>query len=424
MKKSVQRALVIVLALALVAGIFVPAVAATIQAAMAVSQSEIDQLEEEQDEINQQIQDLENQLAALAGDKSAALERKELLDQQIDALQAEINATQAIITALDGQIAQKETEIAELEAQEAEQYDLFCQRVRAMEETGSVSYLAILFNASSFEEFLDQAMLVTEIMDYDNAIIDALQATRQQLESAKTDLETARADQEDVKAEQESAKAQLDTQRAQADALVQEILSQESEYQATLNEIEAEEERIQAEIVRKSEELARQQAEEEARRQQEQQQAQNNGSSSGGSTSSAALGGYIWPVNSRRITSPFGSRNTGIAGASTNHKGVDIGGVYYSSVVRAAKAGTVIVSTYSSSYGNYVVVSHGAGNTTLYAHMSSRSVSVGDVVAQGDQLGITGSTGISSGPHLHFEITENGVRVNPLQYLTGYIQAW
>ena len=422
MKKSVQRALVIVLALALVAGIFVPAVAATIQAAMAVSQSEIDQLEEEQDEINQQIQDLENQLAALAGDKSAALERKELLDQQIDALQAEINATQAIITALDGQIAQKETEIADLEAQEAQQYDLFCQRVRAMEETGSVSYLAILFNASSFEEFLDQAMLVTEIMDYDNAIIDALQATRQQLESAKTDLETARADQEDVKAEQESAKAQLDTQRAQADALVQEILSQESEYQATLNEIEAEEERIQAEIVRKSEELARQQAEEEARR----QQAQNNGSSSsgGGSTSSAALGGYIWPVTSRRITSPFGSRNTGIAGASTNHKGVDIGGVYYSSVVSAAKAGTVIVSTYSSSYGNYVVVSHGAGNTTLYAHMSSRSVSVGDVVAQGDQLGITGSTGISSGPHLHFEITENGVRVNPLQYLTGYIQAW
>ena len=84
----------------------------------------------------------------------------------------------------------------------------------------------------------------------------------------------------------------------------------------------------------------------------------------------------------------------------------------------------MIVSQRSSSYGEYVVISHGSGNTTLYAHMSSRSVSVGDVVEQGDVIGITGSTGISSGPHLHFEITENGVRVDPLQYLTGYIQNW
>ena len=96
----------------------------------------------------------------------------------------------------------------------------------------------------------------------------------------------------------------------------------------------------------------------------------------------------------------------------------------YTSEVHAAKAGTVIVSQRSSSYGEYVVVSHGSGNTTLYAHMSSRKVSVGDYVAQGDVLGITGSTGISSGPHLHFEITENGNRVNPLNYLTGYVQAW
>ena len=129
-------------------------------------------------------------------------------------------------------------------------------------------------------------------------------------------------------------------------------------------------------------------------------------------------------MSSRRITSPFGPRNTGIPGASTNHKGVDIGGVGYTTEVHAAKAGTVIVSQRSSSYGEYVVVSHGSGNTTLYAHMSSRSVSVGDYVDQGDVLGITGSTGISSGPHLHFEITENGSRVNPLNYLTGYIQAW
>ena len=120
----------------------------------------------------------------------------------------------------------------------------------------------------------------------------------------------------------------------------------------------------------------------------------------------------------------MGSRYTGIPGASTNHKGVDIGGVGYTTEVHAAKAGTVIVAQHSSSYGNYVVVSHGSGNTTLYGHMSSLKVSVGQSVAQGDVLGITGSTGISSGPHLHFEITENGSRVNPLNYLTDYVKAW
>ena len=96
----------------------------------------------------------------------------------------------------------------------------------------------------------------------------------------------------------------------------------------------------------------------------------------------------------------------------------------YNTNVLATKAGVVITSKYSSSYGNYVVISHGRGNTTLYAHMSSRAVKEGDTVTQGQVIGVTGSTGISSGPHIHYEITENGSRVNPLQYLPGYIQAW
>ena len=201
-----------------------------------------------------------------------------------------------------------------------------------------------------------------------------------------------------------SQKAELDKQRKEANALAAEIESNAAEYQKTLDEIDAEEEAIQKKIVQMSQQLA----------------AQN----SGGSTGNAALGGYIWPVSSRKINSPFGNRNTGIAGASKNHKGVDIGGVYYNTQVHAAKAGTVIVSQYSKSYGNYVVISHGGGNTTLYAHMSSRSVSEGQSVAQNAVIGVTGSTGISSGPHLHFEITENGVRVDPLKYLTGYVKNW
>ena len=142
-------------------------------------------------------------------------------------------------------------------------------------------------------------------------------------------------------------------------------------------------------------------------------------------TSWMGAGGYMWPEKaSKKITSPFGKRSSPGGIGSTNHKGVDIGGVGYTTQVLASKAGTVIVSQYSNSYGNYVVVSHGSGNTTLYAHMSSRSVSAGQYVQQGQVLGITGSTGNSTGPHLHFEITEGGVRVNPLNYLTGYVAAW
>ena len=147
-----------------------------------------------------------------------------------------------------------------------------------------------------------------------------------------------------------------------------------------------------------------------------------------GQSTESNPGGYIWPVDSRYITSTVGGRASPGGIGSTNHKGTDIGRVGYTSPIYASKAGTVIVSQYSSSYGNYVVISHGSGNTTLYAHMSSRKVSVGQYVNQGDVIGITGSTGNSTGPHLHFEVTENGVRVNPLNdgaepkmgYLTGY----
>ena len=183
----------------------------------------------------------------------------------------------------------------------------------------------------------------------------------------------------------------------------------ENETEAALADLEAEQDALWAEAQRLSDQLVAQQA-------------------ANGQSTESNPGGYIWPVNSRYITSTMGGRNSPGGIGSTNHKGTDIGRVGYTSSIYAAKSGTVIVSQYSSSYGNYVVISHGSGNTTLYAHMSSRKVEVGQYVNQGDVIGITGSTGNSTGPHLHFEVTENGVRVNPLShgaeprmgYLSGY----
>ena len=377
-------------------------VTADLSPAAAVTWADVNDLKDEAGDLADQRKELESQLDALADDKSEALKRKDLLDQQITNLSSQIRNVEAQISTYETLITQTEAELAEAQEKEEAQYELFCSRVRDMEKRGTVSYWSVLFRATSFTDLLGRLDIINEIMDADQAVIDELKALQEEIETKKTELETSKKESEAAKADLVTKKNDLDVQRTKANQLVQEIESNESEYQSTLDAIEAEEESIQKKIVQLSQQLA----------------AQN------GSSSSAALGGYIWPVSSRRITSPFGNRNTGIAGASTNHKGVDIGGVYYTSRVHAAKAGTVIISTYSSSYGNYVVVSHGSGNTTLYAHMSSRSVSVGDYVNQGDVLGITGSTGISSGPHLHFEITENGTRVNPLNYLTGYIQAW
>lgn len=377
-------------------------VTADLSPAAAVTWADVNDLKDEAGDLADQRKELESQLDALADDKSEALKRKDLLDQQITNLSSQIRNVEAQISTYETLITQTEAELAEAQEKEEAQYELFCSRVRDMEKRGTVSYWSVLFRATSFTDLLGRLDIINEIMDADQAVIDELKALQEEIETKKTELETSKKESEAAKADLVTKKNDLDVQRTKANQLVQKIESNESEYQSTLDAIEAEEESIQKKIVQLSQQLA----------------AQN------GSSSSAALGGYIWPVSSRRITSPFGNRNTGIAGASTNHKGVDIGGVYYTSQVHAAKAGTVIISTYSSSYGNYVVVSHGSGNTTLYAHMSSRSVSVGDYVNQGDVLGITGSTGISSGPHLHFEITENGTRVNPLNYLTGYIQAW
>ena len=383
--------------------------AANLSPALAVTQSDIDALKDESSSLSAEKKELQAKLDALAEDKSTAMERKNLLDQQIANTSAQISNVEAQIQQYAALISQKETELAEAEAEEEAQYELFCERVRAMEKRGTVSYWSVLFNAESFTDLLSRLDFSNEIMASDQRVIDDLKALQEQIEAAKATLEESKAAEESAKAELVSKKKELDTQRSEANAVIQQLTATENETEAVLSELEAEEEAIQAEIQRLSRELAAQQA-------------------ANGQAVETNPGGYIWPVSSRYITSTMGGRTSPGGIGSTNHKGTDIGRGGYTSSVYASKAGTVIVATYSSSYGNYVVISHGSGNTTLYAHMSSIKTYVGAYVNQGDVIGITGSTGNSTGPHLHFEITENGVRVNPLShgaepqmgYLSGY----
>lgn len=376
---------------------------------LAVTWDDINKLKGESSELASQKKELQAKLDQLASDKSQAMARKANLDQQIATTSAQIANVEAQIAQYAALITQTEEELADAEAREEAQYELFCRRVRAMEKRGTVSYWSVLFKADSFTDLLGRLDIINEIMASDQKVIDDLQTLQVEIAETKASLETSKAEEEDAKAELVSRKKELNDQRTAANKVIQELAENESETEAALDDMEAEAAAIQAEITRLT-------------RQWEQEQA-----AKGGSTQSNP-GGYIWPVDSRYITSTVGGRASPGGIGSTNHKGTDIGRVGYTSSVYAAKAGTVIVAQYSSSYGNYVVVAHGSGNTTLYAHMSSIKVSVGQSVAQGAVLGITGSTGNSTGPHLHFEVTENGVRVNPLNdgaepkkgYLTGY----
>ena len=373
--------------------------------ALAVTQADIDKLKNNASDLSQQKKELQSKISALSDDIANNMKKKELLDSEISVLSSEISNVESQISTYAELITQTEAELLDAQEREAAQYELFCKRVRAMEERGTISYWSVLFKADSFTDLLSRLDFINEIMDSDQKVIQDLQDLQAEIEEKKESLETQKAESEAAKAELVSKKSELNKQREAANALVAQLRASKSEYQEDMDDLSAEAEAVQAQILKLSKELAAQQAAQ-------------------GKPSNAALGGYIWPVSSRRITSTFGGRASPGGIGSTNHKGIDIGGVGYTTEIHAAKAGTVIVSQYSRSYGNYVVVSHGSGNTTLYAHMSSRKVSVGQYVNQGDVLGITGSTGNSTGPHLHFEITENGVRIDPLKYLTNYIKNW
>lgn len=367
---------------------------AVVVPASAVTQAEIDAMKEEANSLKQQQEEIQEQLDSLAADRENAMARKTLLEQQINATRAEINTIAAQIAKYDELIAQKQTELDEAEAEEQAQYELFCERVRYMEEQGEVSYWSILFSSKDFADLLDNAMMVEEIMDYDNQVMDQLIALREQIEQDKAELETARQEQQDAKAEQEAAQANLQAQESEVDALLSQISNQEDELEAREAQLRAASDAATAEIAAAERELAAQIA--------------NVPSESG----------FLWPLPGRyNLSSLFGSRKHPITGKANNHTGIDIPASSGTSIL-AAKSGVVTTSTYNNSYGNYVVVSHSDGTSTLYAHMVRRNCSKGDTVSQGQVIGYVGTTGSSTGNHLHFEVRVNGSRVDPINYFT------
>ena len=324
-----------------------------------------------------------------------------------------------------------------------------------MEENGQFNtYMNVLLGAKSFDDLLSRVDVLTEIMENDKRLEQKYKDTRDEAIRVKQEYEELNVQLEAKKAELEAEVEQLKKEIAEADEMIAEIQKDIDKYTALYNQAAASEAAVMNQInqiladIAAAEDAARKEAEEAARREEEQQgqlgdgataDGGNTGGGEGGgvqdggdssdtpqpeappASSGPATGTYIWPTpSSRLITSLYGNRMHPILGYERYHSGVDINGSVGDPVV-AADGGTVILSSYDpGGYGNYVVISHGGGRTTLYAHMSSVAVSVGNVVSQGQTIAYVGSTGLSTGPHLHFEIAVNGTRHDPLSYLGGY----
>ena len=397
-----RRILMAVLACVMVVLLLVPILTMAVPAARAVTEDElrqqIESLKDNASDVESKKEELQSQLNEIQGQKDKAMQEKQLRDQELAYIDQQIANTESTIAYYDQLIEQETANLEEAEAKEAAQYELFCQRVRAMEEGGTVSYWAILFNASSFSDMLDKLVFVQDVMDYDNAVIDQLKADRQAVADALAALESSRT-------EQANQKTLLDQQRADQAVKVEEaaqvlknLESDVAEYQRLLDEQAAEEARVNDAIAAREAEL------EELIRQNQIQFTVSNGWL------------YPLPTSCLTLTSAFGYRMHPIDLVPHSHTGIDVAAAG-GTPIYAAKGGQVIMSVYGTgvnwSYGNFVVIDHGDGTTTLYAHMSSRAVSEGQLVTQGQTIGYVGNTGNSKGNHLHFEVRVNGQRVDP-----------
>ena len=377
--------LVIAMLASMLASGLVYAAAAEDDADEASLKDQLRQLEEQKSAVQERIADL----TAQAYDVQAT---REALQQEIDLTKQEITTVEQYIERLQQQIDVKTTELEAAEKALAEKEEQFAQTVRTTYEQGDVSYLEVVLNASSFSDLLTRMEIVSAIMEDNQKTVDEYTAAKEDIEQKRDDLQDTQDEQKDY---QENLSYKVDDLAASEaeQAALQESL------EAYKAESEAEYDRIASEMQDVSNQIAALSA-----------QAAANGSVPMGD------GTLIWPTPSCTTTnSAYGYRVHPIYGTVKFHAGEDIPAGYGAEILAAA-SGTVVTAGWVSGYGNYTVIDHGGGLMTAYGHQSSFAVSVGDVVTQGQVIGYVGSTGNSTGPHLHFEVYVNGATVDPKSY--------
>lgn len=363
--------------------------------AFAVTQFELDEIQKEKEELTAQRELCQAGIDELQARQASALEQKAALDERNQYALKQVQLITEQVELYNELIAEKAEEVEAAKEKEQQHLKKYRARVRVMEENSEYNVLEVIFTASSFSEMLTAAEDIGEIMQSDEELMLEYMAAREETERVVGEYEHVLSEyeekQKELQAEQTRLQKQVEEAYNMVAGLKDNIASAIAEYKISVD--------AESEMAAYFDEMSKKFAEEQLALEGE-----------------ANNPGFIWPApDCKAITSKFGYRWHPILNCERFHAGLDIGS-QAGDVVIAAYSGIIAEAQYSESYGNYVLINHGNGYSTIYAHMSSIAVEAGQPVSQGDTIGYVGSTGWSTAPHLHFEIRYSDVRTDPATY--------
>lgn len=381
MNKKVVRFVAVIMAFAMVAGIF----------AVGVSYVFADNEQKKIDESNQKIKEQQAKIKNLEKEQELTASDIERLKKDTVGIQSQIDSKNAEIAKTEDALEKAEKELEEAKKKTEEQYGAYKERFRIMCEEGATSYLEMIMSSDNLMDFVDNMEIAQEIIAYDQKMYEGLKNAEKEIETLTQEIASNKKKQEEERktlAQQQSA---LKDKQSELEKVKSKLMSDEKAAQAIIDAEYEKQNELKAQMASKL--------------------------STTGDGSVYSGGEFLWPTPScTYITSAFAPQRVNpVTGKLRPHTGTDIGAQYGATVIAAA-SGTVRYSGWNGGYGNCVIIDHGGGRSTLYAHMSSIAVSSGQSVSAGQTVGRVGSTGNSTGPHLHFEVLINGTAVNPMQY--------
>ena len=398
----IRRITALVLILVLAAGISIQASSASTEKVTedAASTKSLQEAQDEKAQLEKALKEAQSTIEDLKDSKGDIESKVTELNQQLIDISARITDLEHQLTAKSEDLQVTKDELAGAKEREAQQYADMKVRIQFMYENGQTSYLEALLSSRNISEFLNSADYIAQIQSYDRQKLTEYQDTVESIVNLEAQLEQEYTDLEALKSTVESNKATVAAMMRQKESELADISGDIEDAQSDADyyaaEIQAQEELIAA--------IKRAEAEKAA---------------AGVEEHPYTGGAFRWPCpSSTRVTSDYGTRVSPMSGASSNHKGIDIGASAGADIIAAAD-GTVTAASYSSAAGNYVMIDHGGGLYTVYMHASSLLVSPGQTVSAGDVIAKVGSTGISTGSHLHFGVSLNGSYVSPWSYLGG-----
>lgn len=377
--------------------------------------NQISALKEEKKEIDAQLKAVKSQLSANDDEIAGIVTRKDAIDQEIQLLHQQVDNINYQVASYALLIADKQDELDDAKSRLDDLNKKNKERLRAMEEEGELSYWSVIFKSNSFSDLLDRISMVQEINAADQRRLKEISKVAQQVAAVQAELVREKTELESIKEELDAAEITLGEKRAEADRLLLELIAKGEEFEALIDESEELQSDLMKQIAQKEKDLKA--AEYKEWLATYVPTTKPSGTDTTPSTQAPSSSGWVKPLKSYTITSPFGMRIHPISKVWKMHEGVDMSAPQ-GTPIYAAKSGKVTTTSYQAGgAGYYVSINHGDGFSSIYMHMTHYIVKPGNYVNAGQVIGYVGSTGGSTGPHLHFGISYNGTYVNPMNYI-------